>query len=251
MLDFTRTKFLKFTISQQHKHAAKILKAIYELILKKNLTEKECGQYRRIEEWLLLTPVEYTLKDISNRFHHHLRSGEISLKEHNLLPEVKKLDKKTSEPCWPIVVYLDHIRSAHNVGSIVRTVEAFALGSICLSEDTPSLNNKQVKDASMGTHSEIPSLENCSFEQLPRPLIVLETCKEAISLHDFIFPDSFTLVMGNEEYGCSDRSLKHADVILEIPLRGKKNSLNVANAFAIAAYEISRQKRLSQGNNEQ
>jgi tRNA G18 (ribose-2'-O)-methylase SpoU len=60
-------------------------------------------------------------------------------------------------------------------------------------------------------------------------------------LSDFIFPASFTLILGNEEYGISNESLKLADYIVEIPLFGAKNSLNVACAFAIAASQIRRQ----------
>ena len=86
--------------------------------------------------------------------------------------------------------------------------------------------------------------ENASFEHLPKPLIALETTDNAISLYDFIFPTVFTIALGNEEYGCSSDVLKCADIILEIPLVGRKNSLNVANTFAIVASEIQRQKRL-------
>lgn len=70
----------------------------------------------------------------------------------------------------------------------------------------------------------------------------METAAEAIPITDFEFPETFTLVIGNEEYGCSDAILAQADYVIKIPLRGRKNSLNVANAFAIAAAEISRQR---------
>ena len=52
-----------------------------------------------------------------------------------------------------------------------------------------------------------------------------------------------TFPLGNEEYGCSKETLAMADYLLTIPLYGRKNSLNVSNAFAIAAQEICRQKR--------
>ncbi|MGA8165369.1 MAG: TrmH family RNA methyltransferase [Waddliaceae bacterium] len=49
-------------------------------------------------------------------------------------------------------------------------------------------------------------------------------------------------MVGNEEYGCSTEVKRCGQIFLEIPLRGRKNSLNVANAFAIAAAEMTRQK---------
>jgi tRNA G18 (ribose-2'-O)-methylase SpoU len=139
-------------------------------------------------------------------------------------------------------IYLDNIRSAHNVGSIIRTTEAFSLGTLHFSDKTPYIDNKQVKDTAMGTQGWVECRSNMLLKDLPRPIIILETAHNAIPIHDFIFPDQFTLVVGNEEYGCSDESIQLADIALEIPLVGKKNSLNVANAFAIAAYEIRKQR---------
>ena len=95
----------------------------------------------------------------------------------------------------------------------------------------------------MGSHLFVHAHKNADLNTLKRPIIALETCDKALSLYDFLFPTSFTLVVGNEEYGCSDESLILADFIVEIPLRGHKNSLNVANALAIAANEIVRQQR--------
>jgi tRNA G18 (ribose-2'-O)-methylase SpoU len=80
-----------------------------------------------------------------------------------------------------------------------------------------------------------------SLSQLPHPVIALDTSDEAVSLNDFLFPAAFTLVLGNEEYGISDEALRLSDILVEIPLLGVKNSLNVACAFAIAAAQIRRQ----------
>ena len=76
-------------------------------------------------------------------------------------------------------------------------------------------------------------------------VIVLETSPQSQPIYQFHFPDAFTLVIGNEEYGCSENSIQLADALVEIPMAGRKNSLNVANAYAIAASEIHRQKRPS------
>jgi tRNA G18 (ribose-2'-O)-methylase SpoU len=150
-----------------------------------------------------------------------------------------------SEEAWPIAIYLDNLRSAHNVGSVIRTVEALAIGSLYFSCQTPFITHQQVQNTAMGSTQWVSCYQGVDLSSLPRPIVVLETSPEALSLYEFIFPSSFTLVIGNEEYGCSDETLKLADYLVEIPLRGCKNSLNVANAFAIAAGEISRQKRLN------
>ena len=169
------------------------------------------------------------------------------LNEYDLLPRVKSRDReKPLGPSLPVSVYLDNIRSAHNIGSILRTVEAFGLGEIFFSPATPFVDHPQVKKTSMGAYHYVKCKKMDQINALPRPLIVLETCEHALPIHDFAFPEAFTLAIGNEEYGCSRDLLLHADVILEIPLRGRKNSLNVANAFAIAAAEIVKQKGIKE-----
>ncbi len=82
-----------------------------------------------------------------------------------------------------------------------------------------------------------------ALEACPKPLIAIETVADACPYYDFCFPDVFTLALGNEEYGLSEKVLKQADFAIQIPLYGRKNSLNVACAFAIIASEIARQKR--------
>ena len=93
----------------------------------------------------------------------------------------------------------------------------------------------------MGSYRYVKCTKVANISDLPKPLILLETCENAVPLKTFHFPKKFTLVVGNEEHGCSQELLKAADNIVKIPLRGRKNSLNVANAFAIAAAEIVEQ----------
>ena len=161
-----------------------------------------------------------------------------------MLPHVKKGDREQALEAWPIAVYLDNIRSAHNVGSMIRTTEALSLGSMYFSERTPFTDHQQVKNTSMGAYQWVECHQGFSLSDLFQPIIVLETTDEALSLYDFIFPPTFTLVVGNEEYGCSESSLQCADYFLRIPMRGRKNSLNVANAFAMVAGEIYKQRLL-------
>jgi tRNA G18 (ribose-2'-O)-methylase SpoU len=97
----------------------------------------------------------------------------------------------------------------------------------------------------MGAAEIVPVYRSVPLAALPRPLIVLDTSDEAIPLGEFLFPSEFTLILGNEEYGVSDEALQIADYLVEIPLVGVKNSLNVACAFAIAADKIRSMKSIS------
>ncbi len=221
-------KFRSLPIKLQHKKAVELI-------------QNNPSVYNLVALWMDLEPLDPTPENLSCRFHHHLSKAEISLKEHQLL--ITKTDSPSSIPYLPIAIYLDHLRSGHNIGSILRTTETFRLGTVYFSKSTPYIDNKKVKDASMGTSILVPTTNNATLSQLPSPLIALETAPSAPSIYDFTFPPFFTLLLGNEEFGLSERVLEKANIVLKIPLQGSKNSLNVACAFAIVAAEIRRQMK--------
>lgn len=240
-MNFTKHKFLDLPFERRHKKCAELLRIIFDLLLSKHSIAEQLEQYQQMQQWMDSPHLSATdHKSISDRYHEHLKHAQRQHKEHSLL-NIRKGDSDQAQEPWPIAIYLDNLRSAHNVGSIIRTTEALSLGHLHFSADTPFVDNKQVQDAAMGTHEWV-KCSTSTLDTLPKPIVALETSPQAISLHDFIFPESFTLVVGNEEYGCSDSTLKQSDFLIEIPLRGRKNSLNVANAFAIAAVEIQRQR---------
>lgn len=193
---------------------------------------REGGPY----DHLGFPPLPATPEGRSHRYHEHLAGAGLSVKEHNLL--ITTQDIPSSVPYLPLAIYLDHIRSAHNVGSIIRTTEALRLGTLILSPNTPGPDNKKVRDAAMGTEAHVPF-----GTHLPRPWIALETALEAPSLFDYPFPSTFTLILGNEEFGISESLLKQCDLVVTIPLVGSKNSLNVACAYSLAAGVIAHQLR--------
>lgn len=238
MKEFTRTKFLSLPVEKQHKMCARALNSIYKALLADKAPDTV--PLTTYESWLGLPKLEvFDRKTVADRYHMHLQKAKAKC---TFLPTVTHFDRVEGQKPWPIAVYLDQLRSAHNVGSILRTAEGFGLGPVYFSKDTPWIENKKVREASCDTHLALTCLRESRPENLPKPLVALETVAEASPLHGFTFPHTFTLAVGNEEYGCSDSTLAAADFLIQIPLRGRKNSLNVANAFAAAASEIFRQR---------
>lgn len=245
MFNFTKRRFQSLSEQKQHKKCAELIRFLYEQ--KDGETKKQLLEfYSTWQIWMgLMLPPIHNAESLIDRFHHHLKLGKLSLKEWNLLPYISTGDRERAlEEPGAISIYLDGIRSAFNVGSIVRTVEALSLGTLYFSKETPFIDHAQVQKTSMGADQWVRCIQNVPLSELRKPVVALETSSNAIPIYDFIFPESFSLVVGNEEYGCSELTLNQVDFLVEIPLCGRKNSLNVANAFALAAGEIRRQKKL-------
>ncbi len=241
---FTKKKFLKLDIKKQHKKLSEILRQIYEKLLLKQYIDHLLKHYLQLCNWIGIQPLKSKdLKDIADRYHLHLKKANINLKEHNLLPTIRSIDGKNKEqPFLKNAIYLDGLRSAFNVGNIIRTAEALRIGKIYFNEKTPFIDNEKVQKTSMGSYQLIKCINKFDLKDLPKPFIGLDTSNKSISLYDFIFPEKFTLILGNEEYGISNKMLQKIDYLVEIPMLGFKNSINVASAFAICSSEIRRQK---------
>lgn len=236
----TESEFLRFSVKVRHKKAAETLRLFHHLQHPRYLQ-----QYRKIELWCELPRlVIEDFEAFSDRYHLHLCQAQVSWKEHNLLaaPYHQK-DTASDMPFLPLAIYLDNLRSAFNVGSILRTTEAFRLGKVHFSQQTPFIDNPKVQKTSMWAYDKLPCEQCASLEYLPKPFIALETDPSAPNVLDFSFPSTFTLILGNEEYGLSKETLLQTDILLQIPMYGFKNSLNVASAYAITAAVISNQLR--------
>lgn len=238
---FSQKKFQSLKFEQQHKKCAELLKVIIE---SESESKKELiSHYLELCEWMDFEPLKsFYLEDLADRYHAHMELCGIGVREDGML-KIRSEDMQTPRGHKiPVTVYLQDIRSAHNVGSIIRTAECMGLGEVVTSEKTASLDHLQVKRACMGCEKWISVKENLSLEECPRPWIGLETVDGASATWEFDFPqDPFTLIVGNEEYGIHPDLLQKCDEIIQIPVFGRKNSMNVANALSCAAYEIRRQ----------
>ncbi|MBQ0166831.1 MAG: TrmH family RNA methyltransferase [Treponema sp.] len=132
-----------------------------------------------------------------------------------------------------VMVYAEDIRSPFNLGSIVRTAEAFGAEKLFLSPNCTDLSHPRAIRSSMGC-DKILSWERTSLDKLPEdvPVFSLETGGTDIS--EFVFPKKGIVILGSEELGVSPEALKRATYgCVSIPMKGMKASLNVGVAFGI------------------
>lgn len=143
-------------------------------------------------------------------------------------------------------VILDNIRSAHNVGAILRTCDAMGIKEVYLCGITPDESNPKVKKTSLGAEENIKIhhtkdvLEAVSLLSPSQKLIGLELHNCAVPVNTFSATVNVTLVVGNEVSGLSDELIEKCDSLIYIPMKGIKESLNVSVAFGIAAFELTK-----------
>jgi tRNA G18 (ribose-2'-O)-methylase SpoU len=148
---------------------------------------------------------------------------------------------------FPVYALLDNIRSAWNVGAMFRTADAVGLRGLYLCGMTATPPRADLEKTSLGATLSVPwdywddaVAAARSIKERGLPLVVLEQTDraEAWDRADYAFPHCF--VVGHEVTGVQSEILDLADQVVDIPMMGMKQSLNVAVSFGILAYEIRR-----------
>lgn len=154
-------------------------------------------------------------------------------------------------PKHPITVVLDNVRSIYNVGSIFRTSDAALIEKIYLTGITGTPENRGLHKTALGAQDTVaweyvrdPSAVLRQQRTNDYTIAVLEitdapTPTMALQAHHF----PLCLVVGNELTGVDASLVEHADLALEIPQYGAKQSLNVAVAYGIAVFDVVRRYR--------
>lgn len=153
-----------------------------------------------------------------------------------------------------MVAILHSVRSLHNVGSIFRTADAAGIEKLYLCGITPTPFDQfgalrpQVAKVSLGAEKSVAWEKVSSTAKLIDKLHsagwkiwALEQAKNSVSYPEFkkvSVKDRIAFLVGHEVKGLPSSILKKTDRILEIPMRGKKESLNVGVAFGIAVFKL-------------
>lgn len=159
-----------------------------------------------------------------------------------------------------IVPVLANIRSVHNVGSIFRTADGAGMEEIIIAGYTPSPLDRFGKVRKDFAKVALGAEEKFVIRYFARVggalrslkedgyfLLGLEQDKGSVPYDAFRKKFSkekkIALVLGNEPEGIPGNIRKMLDAMIEIPMRGKKESLNVSVAFGVAAYELMKKSR--------
>ena len=157
-----------------------------------------------------------------------------------------------------VIIIAHNIRSTHNIGSIFRTCEGFGIKKIILSGYSPypttkndsrlphisskltnqihktALGAEQLVDFEYQEFPEIDLLKNAGYH-----IVALEQSENSVNIRDFKSTQKTALILGEEVEGISAELINKADLILEIPMYGQKESFNVSVAAGIALYQLT------------
>lgn len=157
-----------------------------------------------------------------------------------------------------IIVIAHNIRSTHNIGSIFRTCEGFGIAKLILSGYTPypkitndprlpHIQDKltaQIHKTALGAEMSLPFEYQSALDLAPLRLagfriIGLEQDPRASVLSDYKAPKKMCLLLGEEVSGIEPSLRDACDDLIEIPMKGKKESFNVSVATGIALYALT------------
>jgi 23S rRNA (guanosine2251-2'-O)-methyltransferase len=169
------------------------------------------------------------------------------------LSTYKKLDKAS------ILLILDDIRSAINVGSIFRTADAFKIEKIYLCGITAIPPNKDLLKSALGATESVDWEYRSSTSELLKELkekgsikiFSIEQTQNSLALNEFkpVTEEKIALIFGNEVEGVSQEVINLSDGSIEIPQFGTKHSFNVAVSAGIVLWDVYAKTHLNNHSN--
>lgn len=164
--------------------------------------------------------------------------------------EFKKAEK------IPLVVVLENIRSAYNVGSVFRTADAFLVEAIYIIGYSAKPPHKEIKKTALGAEETVEwkyfktsaeAIDDLKKEAFS--VYAVEQVENSFKLGAIAFEkgDKLAVVFGNEVTGVEQSTIALCDGCIEIPQAGMKHSLNIATAAGIVLWEVVRNRLVEIG----
>ncbi len=147
----------------------------------------------------------------------------------------------------PVVVVLDNVRSAQNVGAFFRTSDAFAVERIVLCGITATPPSREIHKSSLGAefsvvweHCPLTADAVATLKQQGYKIVAIEQVEGAVMLDklEVDMTQKYALVFGNEVMGVDQNVVDICDSAIEIPQMGTKHSLNVSVSGGVVLWKF-------------
>ena len=152
---------------------------------------------------------------------------------------------------FPIIIVLENIRSAYNVGSVFRTADAFLVEAIYIIGYTSQPPHKEIKKTALGAeetvhwkHVDTSAEAIADLRENGYNVYAVEQAEGSFKLNaiDFDADEKIAFIFGNEKAGVEQSTISLCDGCIEIPQLGMKHSLNIATAAGVVLWELVRQR---------
>jgi len=149
----------------------------------------------------------------------------------------------------PVVVVLENIRSAYNVGSVFRTADAFLTKAIYIIGYSAKPPHKEIKKTALGAEETVSwkyfKTSQEAVDELRNEGYKIFAVEQALHSHllqqvDFKKEEKLAVIFGNEVTGVEQSTIGLCDGCIEIPQLGMKHSLNIATAAGVVLWELVR-----------
>jgi len=177
--------------------------------------------------------------------------GVAAKRSEQKLYSIEEIILSSKKNKYPLLVVLDSIQDPHNAGAIIRTAECSGVDGIIFTKYNSSPINETVVKTSAGATEHI---KLCSVTNLAQTLkqlkdegfwIIGSSLSESSKIYtevDYKIP--VALILGNEEKGIRRLTVNNCDLLINIPMKGVIQSLNVSVSAGIILFEILRQRSL-------
>ncbi len=154
----------------------------------------------------------------------------------------------------PVIVVLENIRSAYNVGSVFRTSDAFLVEAIYLVGYTSQPPHKEIKKTALGAeesvlwkHFATSAGAITDLRENGYNVYAVEQAEGSFKLNAIGFDreEKLAVIFGNEKAGVEQSTILLCDGCIEIPQLGMKHSLNIATAAGVVLWELVRTRILN------
>lgn len=170
--------------------------------------------------------------------HRKLKNSELTRKSVKGFKDAPKL---------PLTIILDNIRSAHNIGSVFRSADAFLIKKIYLCGVCAVPPNKNIRKTALGATETVEwAYEDNTLSLIKqlkaegKQVLAIEQAEEAVMLDKFSPQPSqdYVVVFGNEIKGVQQKVVSESDYVVEIPQLGNKHSLNIAVSAGVVCWDL-------------
>lgn len=156
--------------------------------------------------------------------------------------DINSIDKNAQ-----LIIILENIKDAGNLGTIIRTAAAFGVNGIILSGECVDLYSPKVIRSSVGNIFKIPVYISKSFKEIKQYFnkstfyaTSVDETKPLLKINEIKFKKPSVIIFGSEADGITDEVLKSSDFCVTIPMKDNVESLNLAVSTGVVLYEFSR-----------